>query len=647
MGYSATTVAIFHPESRQWIQMHSAEPVVLKFMGGAHPWGRGSVFIHRLSGSSASAGHPDTADDVAGPRGMSTEKPSAQDENTPSLPENQAIVSQAEIPPASEPEVTESAAALPAPEPSAMIEASPPVASVPAAAPAMADQPAAEPASDLGPATTGNADQGEPKRKLQLRPIPLGETIKPVPSLGESSTPSSVDASATASAVADDTAMGVPATAESPRPLPPPPPRSAVPLPENEVIDDSLAADIEAAMADEGTATVPVPASPAEALTLESLQAGHKLKGVIQAITGDSVFLDVNLRMTAVVPFRQFDSKKPPQVGDEVEAAFDKVDEAEGLILCNLPRGTTVVKGGDWSAIAPDQVVECVVTKTNKGGLEATVGSLHGFIPASQVELGYVADLQPYVGQKLRVRVTEVKPAKRKLVLSRRALLAEEREVSKAQLLEEIKPDQTRTGRVKTIKDYGAFVDLGGLDGFLPISQLSWVRIGHPSEVLQEGQEIEVKILSIDREKNRVSLGMRQLAPNPWRTAEAKYAKGTTVTGRVTRVEAFGAFVELEPGVEGLVHISELEHRRVKRVEEVLNVGDMPEVQIIEVDPKKKRISLSAKALKAKPEPVAQPKDEDLAPGKGEPYQRKRKEGLKGGTGSGRSGGLFGNPTDY
>jgi small subunit ribosomal protein S1 len=176
---------------------------------------------------------------------------------------------------------------------------------------------------------------------------------------------------------------------------------------------------------------------------------------------------------------------------------------------------------------------------------------------------------------------------------------------------------------------------------------MSWSRIGHPNELLKEGDEVEVKILAIDAEKNRISLGMRQLAANPWKTAESKYAKGTNVRGRVTRVEAYGAFVELEPGVEGLVHISELDHRRVKRVSEILNVGDTPELQVVEVEPGKKRISLSLKALVAKPEPVAPPPDEDLAPGKGQPYQRKHKGNLKGGTGSKERSGLFGDPGDY
>jgi len=171
---------------------------------------------------------------------------------------------------------------------------------------------------------------------------------------------------------------------------------------------------------------------------------------------------------------------------------------------------------------------------------------------------------------------------------------------------------------------------------------MSWVRIGHPSEILSEGQEIDVKVLSIDQEKGKISLGMRQLTQNPWKVAESKYEKGSTVSGRVTKTETFGVFVELEPGIEGLVHISELEHRRVKRVTEVLNTGDVIEVQVLEVDPGKKRISLSMKALKAKPEPVEKPEEPEVPK-----YERKRKGPLKGGTGSSGGGGLFGNPGDF
>ena len=341
---------------------------------------------------------------------------------------------------------------------------------------------------------------------------------------------------------------------------------------------------------------------------------------------------------------RQFGSKPLPAEGAELEVVVDRVDEEEGLILANLPRAATRVSSGDWSSVAVGQVVECMVTKTNKGGLEVSVSNLRGFLPASQVEMGFVADLEVYVGQKVRAKVIEVKPERRRLVLSRRAVLAEERAEAEKKLLAELEPDQVRTGRVKTIKDYGAFIDLGGTDGFLPISQMSWVRIEHPSELISEGQEVEVKVLSVDQESKKISLGMRQLAPNPWKTVEDKYPKGSTTQGRVTRTETFGAFVELEPGVEGLVHISELDYRRVKRVTEVLNVGDTTQVQVLDVDPRKKRISLSVKALKEKPEPA---KDEDLSPGKGQPYERRRKGPLKGGTGEELAGGLFGNPNDF
>ena len=250
--------------------------------------------------------------------------------------------------------------------------------------------------------------------------------------------------------------------------------------------------------------------------------------------------------------------------------------------------------------------------------------------------------------------MTEVNPARRRLILSRRLLLAEEREVSGAHLLDEIHPGQVRNGVVKSLKDFGAFVDLGGIDGFLHVGQITWQRINKPSDVLSEGQPVEVKVLTVDREKKRISLSLRQMGSNPWSDAEARYSKGMNLSGKVTRIEAFGAFVELEPGLEGLVHISEIEHRRINRVEDVLTVGQMLDLQVLEVDPKKKRVSLSAKALKAKPESTRpgstrppKVKDEDLAPGKGEAYERKLKGNLKGGIGGPKQGGLFGDPRKF
>jgi small subunit ribosomal protein S1 len=426
----------------------------------------------------------------------------------------------------------------------------------------------------------------------------------------------------------------------------------AVELPTREDLDATMEAEIAAALESGEIGPAATGAPPSESpeateqpvpVTEETLTEGTRLSGTIQSVHDDNVFVDLGLRMSGVVSLRQFSTNKPPVVGNRLDIIVSKIDEEEGLIACTLPRRAARISG-DWSALAVGQTVECMVTKTNKGGLDVTVSTLRGFMPASQIDLSYVADLESFVGQKLQARVTEVNPGRRRLVVSRKALLLDERAVAEKDMLEHLEAGQTLTGRVKTIKDYGVFIDLGGIDGFLHIGQMSWVRIQHPSEVVSEGQNVEVKVLSIDKEKKKIGLGMRQLSANPWTTAEAKYAKGATVTGRVTRTEPFGAFVELEPGVEGLVHISELDHKRVRRVSEVLNVGQTATVQVLEVDPQKKRISLSVKALIAKPE---EPKQEDLAPEAAPVYERKRKEPLRGGIGGAAPGGLFGDPRNF
>jgi len=594
---------------------------------------------------------------------MSTDTPQPQDdvkvEDSPSTPETTTD----ETPSSGEATVDDTAAEASttseATPPAANVEPSPPSEAAPGpapveATPAQATPTTTTPAAESAPSATtdaaaeGPSPQSEssdaaPKRKLQLNPTGTPSADRPVPTVGSTGVPGPPEYSGPVELPSADDAdveaeiakavSNIAGATEAAAPE-----AEAVDVPQIESIDASIAAAVEAAMTGDTSEAAPVTAD------IDDLKPGQKLQGVVQSTHGDDVFLDFGLRLSGVVPFRQFAKGKAPEPGATVEVNFDSIDEVEGLVRTNLPRGTATITTGDWSSVIEGQVVECMVKKKNKGGLEVEVSSLKGFIPASQVELGYVADLESFVGQKIRAQVMEVKPKKRRFVLSRRAILAAEREVLKKELMQELKPDQVRTGRVKTIKDYGAFIDLGGVDGFLPISQMSWIRIESPTDLLQEGQEVEVKVLSIDTEKDRISLGMRQLTPNPWRTAEDKYGSGSSVTGRVTRIETFGAFVELEPGIEGLVHISELDHKRVKSVHEVLKVNDMIEVQVIEVDPSKKRISLSMKALKAKPE---DPKDEDMAPGQGEKYVRKRKGDLKGGTGSSGAGGLFGNPGDF
>lgn len=537
-----------------------------------------------------------------------------------------------------------------------------PVESVESTASVAAAEPSAPPpspvAADAPSAAAGSPtdDDGAPKRKLKLNPTIDPQVVRPRPNLSGAELPATAVASPAAvpEAVSQSAAAVEAAPSVSAPESPPEPPArrlSPVAIPRQAEMDSETEAELAAVM--QGSEiNAPAVAQPEEEgaapVTEETLEPGAKLKGTIQSVDGENVFVDLGLRMTGVIPQRQFDPKRPAVVGAQVNVSVDKVDEGEGLILCNLPKGRGKVSG-DWSSVVVGQTVECRVASVNKGGLEVTVGSLRGFLPASQVELGYAANLESYVGQSISARVTEVNPARRRLILSRRQLLAEEREVTSSQMLDEIHPGQVRNGVVKSLKDFGAFVDLGGIDGFLHVGQITWQRINKPSDVLSEGQAVEVKVLTVDREKKRISLSLRQMAANPWSGAESRYSKGTNLSGKVTRIEAFGAFVELEPGLEGMVHISELDHKRVARVEDVLSVGQMVDLQVLEVDPKKKRVSLSAKALKARPESTRPPKvkDEDLAPGKGEVYERKNKGNLKGGIGGPNAGGLFGDPRKF
>jgi small subunit ribosomal protein S1 len=235
--------------------------------------------------------------------------------------------------------------------------------------------------------------------------------------------------------------------------------------------------------------------------------------------------------------------------------------------------------------------------------LECTVNNIRGFIPFSQVALYRVETLEEFVGQSFTCVVTEANPDRRNLVLSRRAMLERERAEAKQKLLETLAPGQIHEGVVRKLMDFGAFVDIGGVDGLLHISQLAWGRVKHPSEVLSEGQHLKVRVEKIDPESGKISLAYRDLMESPWTSAPVKYPQGSTVRGTVTKLMDFGAFVELEPGLEGLVHISELSHKRVFRTSDVVKEGDQVEVMVQSIDPESKRISLSMKALH-QPEPT-------------------------------------------
>ena len=494
----------------------------------------------------------------------------------------------------------------------------------PAAAPAEAPT-VAEPDA---PAETSAAAEPVAK-KVQLKPTG-GDDLKAVP------TQDDISAAAAEMVVSPDGEVvqqvaGTPKDAAIPVEIPPEP----------ELGD--IEAEIAAAMNTETETAAKVENDP---LSNELPDTGSRKEGIVQSIHGDDVFVDLGCRLPGLLQLRQFEGQPAPEVGKKINVTVSKVDENEGLITVNL-RGGRARPGGNWDEVEKDQIVSCMVSGSNKGGLEVKVGSLRGFLPAGQVDLQYVESLDSYIGQKLEVKITEVNPQKRNLVVSRRALLIEARKEMEAEFWEGLEADQEFEGKVKTLKDYGAFVDLGGADGFLHIGQISWTHIKHPSEVLSVGQEINVKILKIDAEKRKISLTMKGMMPNPWDSASNRYTPETVITGPVTKVTDFGAFIELEPGIEGLVHISELDYKRVRKVTDVVRVGQEVSAKVLEFDQNRKRVSLSIKQLKEDPRIAEEAAtEEELAKLNANRIPREK---LKGGIGkpAAGSGGLFGNPGDF
>lgn len=359
-------------------------------------------------------------------------------------------------------------------------------------------------------------------------------------------------------------------------------------------------------------------------------QTRHRAR--VLSVHGENVFVDLGVRNQGVVPTRQFD--EPPQADAEIDVLVQRFDAAQGLYDLSLPGAGVSV--ADWSQLSEGLLIDVRVSGHNKGGLECEVHGIRGFIPASHVALYHIENLEELVGERMTCLVTEVSPRRKRLVLSRRAVLERERQEAREKLLAELAPGQIRDGVVRTLRDYGAFVDLGGVDGLLHVSQLSWSRVGHPKEVLQPGQRLQVKVLKVDKESGKISLGLRDLLENPWSEIANRYAPGTDVLGKVTKLLDFGALVELEPGVEGMVHISELAPQHVRRVQDVVSAGQEVNVRVLSVDTEAKRIALSLKALAA---PAKEAEPETPEPKRAKHQPKKRQVPLRGGTGGGQSEG--------
>lgn len=528
---------------------------------------------------------------------------------------------------AAEPQVAAAPELAPAPEPASAPAAVSVAAPKPVTAPESVAVPAPQPEATAATQESAESSVSKPR----LNPTPVGNS-RAVPSLEP------------VGGVAEDgTPIAPPATIKQSEP---------VELPSDESLDSNLAAEIEAAMGGGGgtdSAETPTEATPAIGAASigdeEELEEGSRVTGTVQSVDDENIFLDIGVRSNGIIQRRNIEVEKLPAVGDQLEVIIAKIDAAEGLIHVILPDAKRR-SSANWDNVKVGEIVDATITKTNKGGLEVTVSSLRGFLPASQIDVRYVGDLEEYVGQKLTVKVTEVNPKRRNLIVSRRAIIENERKEQEAKIWEELEVGQVRQGKVKTIKDYGAFIDIGGFDGFLHIGEISWSRLKHPSEMLKVEETVDVQIITIDPEKRRVGLGMRQLRQNPWQAAGEKYPPGAIASGKVTRTTNFGAFVELEQHVEGLVHISELDHKRVNQVTDMLNVGDMVEMKVLEVDLNRKRIALSLKAMKEQPADAMPSAHESIDDAPVPP--RPRNESLLGGMGGGGAGGgMFGNPDDY
>lgn len=421
-------------------------------------------------------------------------------------------------------------------------------------------------------------------------------------------------------------------------------PRSGEPAPAPPQInlkrqwDDDLQAELDAAMAGFDAHSLDVPRagrSRAEdrAHVPQEGRGQEERPGIQQArvlsVKGEDIFLDLGAKSEGVVPTGQFvDEGEPvPQPGEMIEVVFERFDPEEGLLRMSR-RGAAVE--ARWENLHKGAIVEARGTKVIKGGMEVDVSGIRAFMPISQIDLARVEDAAPFVNEKFKAVVTEANRLQKNLVVSRREYLQREREALKAKTWAELEEGQVRKGVIRSIQGFGAFVDLGGVDGLIHISDMSWSRTTSVGDLLKLGDEVEVKVLKIDREAQKVGLGLKQLAPSPWDTIEDRLERGMTVRGKVTRLMDFGAFVELEPGIEGLIHVSEIANNRVYRVKDHVQEGQEVEVRVLDVNPETRRISLSLKPLAGVPAAEPEPEEDDDAPPAPKP---ERKVPLRGGLG--------------
>jgi small subunit ribosomal protein S1 len=392
-------------------------------------------------------------------------------------------------------------------------------------------------------------------------------------------------------------------------------------------VDEQMSAEMDQAMQAAMAAAEPEPApakkqsrenrpaagaggSPAPIRGPRVVQAGREMRtGTVVSVGPTDIFIEFGPKDLGVIPRMQFKEEELPAVKQQLEVVVDH-READGLLACSRPGS---VQKADWEMLEAGQIVDAKVVGVNKGGLELEVANHRAFMPAGQVSTDHIADLSVFVGEKMTCQVTRVDRSGRgNIVLSRREVLMQERQNQAEKLKGELQEGQVLEGTVRKIMPFGAFVDLGGIDGLVHTTDLTHDRAGHGEKFVQryvkEGERIKVQVLKIDWENKRISLGRKQIEADPFATAASEVTEGAEVNGRVTKIAEFGAFIEIAPGVEGLVHISELAWRRVNKVEDILKPDEIIKAKVLKVDPTSRRISLSIKALLPQPEARVDPR---------------------------------------
>lgn len=332
------------------------------------------------------------------------------------------------------------------------------------------------------------------------------------------------------------------------------------------------------------------------------LQPGKLIKGNIIGFAGDDVVVDVGLKSEGLIPREEFAAMTDLKIGDEVDVLLESLEGDDGLIELSKRKADRQIA---WQRIVDttneEDIVEGTVMRKIKGGLLVDIG-VPVFLPASQVDIRRPHNLDEFIGRKIRAEILKIDTERRNIVISRRKLVERERSAAKKNLLANLEEGQVITGTVKNIADFGAFVDLGGIDGLLHITDMSWGRINHPSELLRIDDKVEVKVLNIDLDKEKIALGLKQTESSPWEEIEGKYPVGARVKGEVVNIMSYGAFIRLEDGIEGLVHISEMSWtRRVNHPSEIVNPGDIIDVVVLEIDKNKQEISLGMKQTEVNP----------------------------------------------